>query len=70
MIKPEFMEFYDNVVKKLGERFETEYPQFTFCNHPSSLYEEYLNQKTMLRFLTQSQGRYFMRTSSIACQLL
>lgn len=51
MTKLEFLEFYDKVIKKLGERFEKEYPKFKFCNNSSSLYEEYLNQKTMLRVL-------------------
>lgn len=51
MTKLEFLEFYNQVVKVLGERFEKEYPQFSFCNNSTSLYEEYLNQKTMLRIL-------------------
>lgn len=51
MTKLEFLEFYNQVVEKLGIRFEKEYSQFSFCNNPSSLYEEYLNQKTMLRVL-------------------
>lgn len=51
MTKQVFTEFYGNVVKKLGERFEQEYPQFLFYDNPSSVYEEYLNQKTMLRVL-------------------
>lgn len=57
MNKIEFMEFYDNVVKKLGERFEEEYVQFKFCDNSSSLYEEYLNQKTMLRVLYGKENR-------------
>lgn len=51
MTKIEFLEFYNQVVKKLGERFNKEYPEFVFCDNSSSLYEEYLNQKTMLRVL-------------------
>lgn len=51
MTKLEFLEFYNKVIKKLGCRFEQEYPEFCFCDNPASLYEEYLNQKTMLRFL-------------------
>lgn len=51
MLKLEFLNFYNHVVKVLGERFETKYPQFHFADNPSSVYEEYLNQKTMLRVL-------------------
>lgn len=51
MTKIEFIEFYDHVVKILGTRFANEYQEFEFCDNPSSLYEEYLNQKTMLRIL-------------------
>ncbi len=51
MNKSEFLEFYNQVVKTLGTRFSSEYPNFTFCDNSSSVYEEYLNQKTMLRVL-------------------
>lgn len=51
MNKIDFLDFYNNVIKKLGSRLENEYKQFNFCDNPHSLYEEYLNQKTMLRVL-------------------
>lgn len=55
MNKIEFLEFYNNVVKKIGLRFENEYNQFHFCDNPHSLYEEYLNQKTILRILYEKK---------------
>lgn len=55
MNKIEFLEFYNNVVKKLGLRFENEYKQFHFYDNPQSLYEEYLNQKTVLRILYEKK---------------
>lgn len=55
MNKIEFLEFYNNVVKKLGLRFENEYKQFHFYDNPQSLYEEYLNQKTILRILYEKK---------------
>lgn len=51
MNKIDFLDFYDNVIKKLGLRLENEYKEFYFCDNPHSLYEEYLNQKTILRIL-------------------
>jgi hypothetical protein len=57
MTKLEFLEFYNQVVRVLGERFENEYPGFTFCDNASSLYEEYLNQKTMLRILYGKENK-------------
>lgn len=51
MNKADFLEFYNGVVKKLGLRLECEYKQFRFCDNPHALYEEYLNQKTILRVL-------------------
>lgn len=51
MTKIEFLNFYNNVVQKMGKRFVDEYPQFVFCDNSSAVYEEYLNQKTMLRSL-------------------
>lgn len=56
MNKMEFVKFYDGVVKNLGERLSNEYPQFHFCDNPHSLYEEYLNQKTILRVLYSKKG--------------
>ena len=57
MSKKEFIEFYEKVVKPIGIRFENDYNDFTFCNNDSALYEEYLNQKTMLRFLYDKDRR-------------
>lgn len=55
MIKSNFLEFYNSVVKKIGERFQAEYPSFIFCDNPSSLYEQYLNQRTILRVLYEKK---------------
>lgn len=57
MTKLEFLEFYNQVIKKLGERFENEYPKFSFFDNSASLYEEYLNQKTMLRVLYDKEDK-------------
>ncbi len=57
MTKAEFLEFYNLAVRKLGEKFEQEYPQFVFCDNPSAVYEEYLNQKTMLRILYGKENK-------------
>ena len=56
MNKIDFLEFYNGVVKKLGVHLENEYRQFRFCDNPDSLYEEYLNQKTILRDLYQKKN--------------
>lgn len=55
MNKTDFMLFYDSVVKKIGIRLQGEYEQFQFNDNPTSLYEEYLNQKTMLRILYEKK---------------
>lgn len=51
MKKSDFMIYYDSVIKVLGEKFVKDYPSFKFHNHPDSVYEEYLNQKTILRIM-------------------
>lgn len=51
MNKIDFLDFYTVVFKKLALRFTDKYTQFKFCDNPDALYEEYLNQKTMLRVL-------------------
>lgn len=56
MTKIDFLDFYNQVVKKLGLQLENEYKQFHFCDNPHSLYEEYLNQKTMLRTLYEKKN--------------
>lgn len=56
MNKIEFLEFYNRVVKVLALRFVDEHKQFQFCDNPDSLYEEYLNQKTMLRILYEKNS--------------
>ena len=55
MNKVDFLIFYDHVVKEIGMRLQNEYRQFRFCDNPTSLYEEYLNQKTMLRILYEKK---------------
>ncbi len=56
MTKIDFLDFYNQVVKKLGLQLENDYKQFHFCDNPHSLYEEYLNQKTMLRTLYEKKN--------------
>ena len=56
MRKSEFLIYYEEVVKNLANRFIQKYPEFSFCDNPQALYEEYLNQKTMLRILYQKDA--------------
>lgn len=56
MTKQEFIDYYNNVIKELGNRFENDYPDYTFCDNAASVYEEYLNQKTMMKLLYSKTG--------------
>ena len=52
MDKEVFDLFYNSVVRQIGNRFIDEHKEFSFNdseNAVASLYEEYLNQKTILR---------------------
>lgn len=51
MNKVDFLDFYNEVVKKLALNFTEKYKQFQFCDNFKAVYEEYINQKTMLRIL-------------------
>ena len=51
MIKEDFSIFYERVIKKLAEHFVEDYPTFRFTDIPDSIYEEYMAQKTMLRWI-------------------
>ena len=55
MNKSVFLIFYNKTVKKLGENLASSNKNFCFTNNPNSLYEEYLNQKTMLRLIYQKK---------------
>lgn len=67
MTKTDFMEFYDKIIKKLGERFANDYEQFTFCDNAASIYEEYLNQNTILKTLYGKEGTLLDRHKVCAC---
>lgn len=56
MKKDSFIDFYNKVVKTLGTRLVEDYSNFYFCDNPNSLYEEYLNQKQILRVLYEKNG--------------
>lgn len=74
MTKLEFMNFYDNTVRILGNRFTSDYPDFIFCDNASAVYEEYLNQKTMLRILYDKENKpkktYLDRHKVCACMVV
>lgn len=56
MTKQEFTDYYNKVIKNYGEQFAKDYPQFNFCENPDSVYEEYLNQKTLMKLLYSKTG--------------
>lgn len=55
MNKAVFLIFYNKTVKKLGEKLASSNQNFSFTDNPNSLYEEYLNQRTMLRLIYQKR---------------
>lgn len=55
MKKSDFKKFYNDVIKKLAEDFAERYTEFVFRDDPSAVYEEYLNQKTILRVLFEKK---------------
>lgn len=69
MKKSDFLEFYEKVVKELGLRLEKSYPEFHFCDNAGGLYEEYLNQKTLLRQFYGKGEALMDRHKVCACML-
>lgn len=55
MNKSVFLIFYEKTVKELGEKLASSNQNFHFTDNPNSLYEEYLNQRAMLRLLYQKK---------------
>ena len=70
MNKPEFLDFYNRVIKQLGNRFAEDYPEYTFCENAASVYEEYLNQKTMMKLLYSKSDALLDRHKVCACMVV
>lgn len=67
MNKDEFMTFYDNCVKIIALRFVKEYPDYSFVDNSLAVYEEYLNQKTMLHIVYGKTEKLLDRHKVCAC---
>lgn len=67
MTKNDFTEFYDAVIKKLGTRFANQYENIIFSDAPESLYEEYMNQRTMIKTLYEKGEGLLDRHKVCAC---
>ena len=51
MTRQEFQKFYDVTVDVLANKLINKYKEFNYVSNASAVYEEYLNQKTILRNL-------------------
>lgn len=67
MTRENFLEFYNSVIKKLGSRFAGRYNNITFSDSPNSLYEEYMNQRTMIKTLYEKGEGLLDRHKVCAC---
>lgn len=67
MKKSDFDVFYNNVIKALGERMEKEYPNYRFVDNSTGLYEEYLNQKTIMHTFYLKENTLLDRHKVCAC---
>ena len=55
MTKGDFLEFYNRIIHKLATKFTDEYSEFQFRDVSDSIYEEYICQKTMLRWIYEKK---------------
>lgn len=67
MNKDEFMIFYNNCVKVIALRFVKEHSNFRFVDNPLAVYEEYMNQKTMLHVVYGKNEKLLDRHKVCAC---
>ncbi len=51
-----FEQFYDRIVDKIAEKVVKEHPEFEYTRNLDGVYEEYLNQKTLLHMLLKSSA--------------
>lgn len=56
MVKAEFVEFYDKIIKKYAQEFVASHNGFEFIDNSSRVYEEYLNQKTLMKVILDKTG--------------
>lgn len=67
MNKSDFNVLYDKTVKVLATRLVNENPNFAFFDNPNGLYEEYMNQKTLLHWLYDKEESLLDRHKVCAC---
>lgn len=56
MRKVDFLKFYNTVIKHYAEEFVEQNSSYLFVDQPERIYEEYLNQKTLMRVLLGKQS--------------
>lgn len=67
MKKSDYEIFYNEVIKVLACRLESEHKEYHFCDNSQSLYEEYLNQKTLMRMFYKKNETLLDRHKVCAC---
>lgn len=67
MNKSDFNNLYIKTVKVLAQRLVDENPGFAFFDNPDGLYEEYMNQKTLLHLMYDKEDSLLDRHKICAC---
>ena len=57
MRREDFNEFYDKTVKKYAEEFVRHNPDYCFHDNAGRIYEEYINQKTLMKVILDKRGK-------------
>lgn len=56
MIKEDFVNFYNKIIKSFAQKFVADNEGFEFVDNPSRIYEEYLNQKSLMKIIMDKTG--------------
>ena len=56
MHRDDFNDFYDNTIKRHAQHFLEKNMGYTFQNSADRIYEEYLNQKTLMRIVLEKNA--------------
>lgn len=56
MLREDFYSFYEGTIKRHIDKFISQNKGYTFIDNPGRIYEEYLNQKTLMKVVLEKNN--------------
>lgn len=67
MLKKDFLDFYQNIIKVRCLMFVSENSEYGFVDEPLQIYQEYLNQKTLMRVVMDKPDNHHLLDRHKVC---